>query len=264
MKLLQDFVVPYVRIERRQGRVLIAEMHGTAFFINSSGAFLTAGHVIQSCEAKIKLSGGEAAIVMHDRRHPGDRFAGIVEHTAFAPAPYDIAIASVNRPTTGYFFLGTSLKAWMWEEVFAAGYPSSATAVLSDNFRIDARGHKGEILRKVPAGRVLLHPHPDVIEVSFAITKGMSGSPLVMRNVLDSTGNPIEQFGLLGVCVGNERSEIVEHTLTEVIEGGARFSEKVARVEEYGIVHDLRPLSEWRADGFNGKTLTELIRPTAE
>ena len=263
MKLLQHFVVPYVRLDNPDERPTIGTVHGTAFFINSNGAFLTARHVVENCEADIKDHGGVAALVMSNEEHPEVRFAGRVERRFFPDKPYDVAVGTVRRKSKGYFVFDSGVKAWMWEDVYTAGYPVSATTRRNGDIRIDARGLKGEILRRLPAGDILIHPHPDIIEVSFAITRGMSGAPLVMRNAHDQNGNPIPYFVLLGVCVGNEPSQIVDFSHTEVQDGGKEFKERIARIEEYGLVHDIRPLKDWKPECLSPLTLGEAIQPDA-
>lgn len=261
MKVLQDFIAPYVRLDDPDGRSTVGTVHGTAFFINQRGAFLTARHVVQNCQADIDTNGGIAALVMRDDSRPELRFSGRVENLEFADMPYDIAVGIVHRASKGYFVFGEGAKAWMWEDVYTAGYPSSATRVEPGYITIDARGHKGHILRRVRAGHVLMHPHPDVIEVSFAITRGMSGGPLVMRNAVDTEGKPLPYFVLLGVCVSNEPSRVVDFSYTEVLDGNKEFRETTERIEEYGIAHDLRPLADWRPSYLAGLSLKEAVQP---
>ena len=74
---------------------------------------------------------------------------------------------------------------------------------------IDAQGHRGHIQCKLGPGHVLMHPHPAVIEVSFAVIRGSS---LVMRSQVAESESPIPYFSVLGVCMGNEESRVVEHT----------------------------------------------------
>ena len=106
-----------------------------------------------------------------------------------------------------------------------------------------------------------MQPHPDVIEVSFPIPKGLSGAPLVQQwNEPPKSKRNNPPFILLGVCVGNEESEVLAYAHEEVTDGNTTHREKVIKVERYGIVHDLRPLADWKPECWNGATLRETIQ----
>lgn len=264
MKILQDYVAPYIRYDDSTQPPTIAA-HGTAFFINSSGTFLTAGHVVKNCEADIKNNGGSAALLVRDEKHPRKRIVARIEQFNLADDPYDVAIGVINQQskTKGGFVFGEHAKAWMWHDVWTAGYPESATLMIPGGFSIiDARGHKGQILRSLPAGHFLMHPHPDIFELSFAITKGISGAPLVKLNQKDQAGKKIPYFVLLGVCVGNGSSSLVDFAHEEVVDGVTQFKEIIKRIEEYGLAHDLRPLADWQPNCLKGASLRNAVQPT--
>ena len=261
MKILQDYIVPVVRFDEDGQGVAVKKHFGTGFFINSQGVFVTACHVIKNCEADIAANGGHLGLVIrktnNERRYLGD----IIDVTCHAP-PYDVAVGVADKPSKADFLLGDESKVWMWDDVYTAGYPLTSTHVDANRFIFTPRGHKGQVLRKLPAGHFLMHPHPDVIEISFSITKGLSGAPLVLRDQRDADGNLLSYFTLIGVCVGNQPSETVDFSYTDVTDDGTQLRETTKRIEEYGIVHDLRPLAEWQPSCLGGMTLREAIRPT--
>lgn len=261
MKILQDYIVPVVRTDTDDRGIAVKGLFGTAFFINSRGVFVTARHVIENCEADVVANGGRIGLVM---RKPGDnkyRYHTDIVHFTCHDPPYDVAVGVADKPSTAAFLFGEGCKVLVWDDVYTAGYPETAMHQLADQFRIDARGHKGQVLRKLPPGHFLVHPHPDVIELSFPITKGLSGAPLVLRDQHDADGNPLPYFVLIGVCVGNQPSEIVDFSHTEVTEEGNEFKETKSRIEEYGIAHDIRPLADWRPACLGDMTLRDAIQP---
>ena len=97
MKILQNFIAPYVRVEEKEGRLDMARVHGTAFFINSSGVFVTARHVVERCAADVSENGGSPVLAM---RHPSDRhyvYRGEIVDISFAAEPYDVAVGVVRQ-----------------------------------------------------------------------------------------------------------------------------------------------------------------------
>jgi len=263
MKLLQDFIAPYVRVIERNGQVDLAAHHGTAFFIDSDGTFVTARHVVESCAADVNKYGGIPAIVMRKPNDDQARYCGKISAVNFADDPFDVAVGRVTLPSRACFMFVEDVKAWLWEDVYTAGYPETAVHRNAGAFTVDARGQKGHILRTIKSGHVLLEPHPAVIEISFPITMGMSGAPLVMRNILGADGTPIPCFALLGVCVANATSRLVDFSYSEVKDGGNELTETTTRIEEYGIAHDIRPLADWQPACLSGVTLKAAIIPSA-
>jgi hypothetical protein len=95
-------------------------------------------------------------------------------------------------------------------------------------------------------------PHPDCFELNFPIPNGFSGSPLFVPS-----GAKHQQ--LIGVCVSSYDAEIIVDQFSEVDEQGNRFSERRARVEQYGIAHSNLPLLDWSPTLLNGRSLREAI-----
>ena len=245
MKNLQDYIVPVVRVSDRDERLYFNQLHGTAFFINSRGVFITAKHVIEQADLAAEKHGDKIALVM---RKPGDdayTYAGHIQNISFAEAPYDIAIGYVAEPSKSCFAPANTEKIWAWQDVFATGYAESAVSRDGTSVRPDTRSLKGYVVRKVPPGQFLadVDDHPAALEVDFAIPHCMSGAPLVLRYAPDETPPPGAPFPLLGVCVASEAITIGKET------------------EHYGVVHDLWPLKDWKPDCLGGETLFKAIRP---
>lgn len=257
MKILQDFIAPVVRFD--EATTNIVSHQGTAFFIDGVGTFLTARHVVEDCIEEITSSGGRWGLVM---RHDADRrVAGFPTSVEFAPAPFDVAIARVDKPSKSHAVFDPKLKMWMWTDVYTAGYPASIVGMADGRFDIDARGHRGTVLRQVNARQPYLFEHPDLFELSFAITSGLSGAPLVLRGITGPDGKAIPYFVLAGVCVGSVDSTVVAHSRFESKTDKMEHIEVTSRIEQVGIAHDLRALADWQPKLLNGKPLQECIRP---
>ena len=106
MKILQEFIAPYVRVEEKGGRIVFGNAHGTAFFINSSGVFVTARHVVERCAVDVSENGGSPALVMRRQGDPQNVYRGEIEEVTFAPEPYDVAVGRVRQLSQAFFVLG--------------------------------------------------------------------------------------------------------------------------------------------------------------
>jgi Trypsin-like peptidase domain len=258
MKIIQDYIIPVVRLSRRDNKPRFEMLHGTAFFVNSNGVFITASHVIQAAKNDVDKNGGHIALVMRNAENAENVYSGKIQEISFADPPYDIAVGVVSQPSSSCFVFVNDVKTWAWTDVYTAGYPATAVADDLGKFRIDVRSHKGYILRKLPPGKFLMHEHPAVIEVNFSIPKGLSGAPLMLRwDNYDGHDSP--PFILVGVCCGNQPSEVVDHAITDIDDNGVKFEERVSRIEEYGIIHDLRPLIDWKPTCLGGLTLGQAV-----
>lgn len=249
MIYLQTYVVPICRFVETNGRAFIRFLHGTGFFINSSGMFLTARHVIEDGLADVKCNGGFLGLCAKPPEGSSGNVALLIQNYEFAAKPYDIAIGKVNFSCETLLQL-QDVQVEMWKDVAALGYPESALNIMPDDFRIHLRGHKGYIQRELRQGDIPLGEHPSSFETSFLISRGLSGSPLFIH------AEPRDI--VIGVCVGSHRSEIVDYQHIEIVEGGKEMRETRLRVEEYGIAHDIRPLLSWRLEMGEGKMLKEV------
>lgn len=245
MKILQDYIVPVVRVVEDGERLEFGRLHGSAFFINSRGAFISAKHVFENAHDDALRTGGKVALSMRKRGDNNYRYAGHIQDISVANDPYDVVVGYIAEPSRSCFAPGDTRKVWAWTDVYTAGYAASAVSQDGDHVRPDTRSLKGYIVRKVPAGEFLaiVGPHPSAFEVSFSIPVGISGSPLVMRYGPNETPPPGAPFPLLGICTG---------TVTVSIGAGT---------ENYGVVQDLTPLLDWKPDCLGGETLRDAIRP---
>ena len=260
MKILEDYVVPVARFTESGDKFRFETLHGTAFFINSDGIFLTAGHVWRNAQADQEEKGGQIGLIVRDPANSQFRFIGQILNAELADAPYDIAIGVIDKPSRSCFALMNTEKIWIWENVHTVGYPESALTQNVESVTLSARGHKGYVVRKVGKGKQLIHEHPDAFEINFAIPKGMSGAPLVLR--YDEPIEPDAPFPLLGICIGNQPVELVDFAVDLIEEDGSRFKETKVRIEEYGIAHDLWSLADWKPECLGQTRLIDAFRPS--
>jgi hypothetical protein len=246
---LQDYVVPVCQAEVSANNAKLSRLEGTAFFINRDGFFLTAGHVLRVVMAD---SSGLTWGLNLKGLSSNDNFFAPLGEIDFAPAPFDIGIGRVNYHSKSWFSPYSADGVRGWTDVATLGYPASALNTTPEKFNIHLRLLKGYIQREINEDELPVHrPHPHCYELSFPIPNGLSGSPL-----FSTEGNGRQ---LIGVCVKSFDVEIVIDSFTEVDDQGKRFSEKRARVEQYGIAHSILPLCDWRPSLLKGKSLKEAI-----
>jgi hypothetical protein len=277
---IEQYVVPVLNVQPNRS----ARLHGTAFFINGSGTILTAGHVIAAAQDETQKTGGRVCIVTPA---PGTNAVNSYDVLAadFAPAPFDIAIGTTNAVSRSFVRLADATARAALRDVITFGYPESAQAPTpSGGIVLSYRAHEGHIVRLLPPGRLLAHPHPAALELSFPIPSALSGAPLVLerpgtaveRALMNAPGivpviGPLlidprsikrHALHLLGICVGATEAETVVFAYSEVKDGNTTFLEKTKKIELYGLAHDLLPLADWQPTCLNGCTLGEAIFPT--
>lgn len=247
---LQSVIAPVCRFRQTSQGAIIEQLHGTAFLISNDGAFLTARHVIEQGLAATEKDSQRLGIfpMQPVAGVPTSLTIPILSHE-FAPEPCDVAVC-----TTAYqartFFRVTTRAVEVWQDIATAGYPASAIGQASPQYQVQQRAHKGYIQRCVPTGRLPVGRHPDVFEVSFPITQGLSGAPLFIHEA--------DYEAVIGVCVGSLTSRVVAYEETMRVEGTTEGKvDQVRRVEEFGIAHDLRALAGWAPKCFGGTTLLE-------
>jgi len=249
---LQCVVATICRVTVREERLYVEQLHGTGFFVSRKGHLITARHVIEKGNADIAARGGFLAFFPKKDNGSGSWCLPLVRYE-FAPSPFDIAICETNfESKTFYRILGREVG--VWQDVAAIGYPMSVVRVTSEAYEVHARFHRGYIQRVLQPGQLLVGKNPQAFEVNFAITQGLSGGPLFIYN-------PQHDF-LIGVCVGSIESRVVAYEEVEVRDGNERFEERVARIEEFGVAHDIRPLCDWRPQLLAGRSLAELSAET--
>jgi hypothetical protein len=261
-----------------------ANLHGTAFFINGSGTFLTAGHVLAAARTDADKTGGRICLAI---RNPGTT-SGVVSNilaTDLAPAPFDIAVGTTNVVSKSFVRLASATAGAALRNVMTFGYPESAQAkVPSGGIVLGHRAHKGYIVHRLISGQLLRHSHPPAFELSFPIPSALSGAPLVLERpatalehalvaapglvpmigplLVDPRSISRHALHLIGVCVGTTEAETVAFAYIEVVDGMTKFSEKTSKIELYGLAHDLLPLADWKPPCLHGTTLAAAISPT--
>lgn len=244
MKIVENYIAPVVRLHEQADKIRFDRLHGTAFFVNSRGVFITAAHVIRNAVADVESHGGGVAISVRKPADSQNAYVGHIRAVSFAEEPYDIAVGCIAEPSQSCFVLGEDMRVLLWDDVYTAGFAESAVSRDGDSVRPDVRGLKGYMVRKVPPGEhlSLLGRHPAALEVSFSVPHCMSGSPLVLRYDPDVEPPADAPLQLLGVCVATASVKVGDG------------------VEHYGVVHDLISLKDWKPDCLSGETLGEAIK----
>lgn len=245
---LENYVVPIVEATTTPPIVQLSKLFGTAFFIEKSGLFLAARHVLEKVYANPK-KGTEIGLNVKHPTSGKNAYSPIVAHE-FAPMPLDIAIGKSKYPAQSWFNTKEP-DSYIWLDVATLGYPETALNVTDENFNIHLRALKGYVQRKIKANELPSHrPHPECFELSFAVPNGMSGTPLF---------SPKNGQELIGVCVGSVDSEITVFSQTGIEDGAIHYKEKVTRIEQYGIAHSIFPLMNWRPKLLNGKAISDVF-----
>lgn len=244
---LETYMVPVCRFEPGASNAFIRAFHGTAFFVNSVGVFMTARHVFETGSNSVTQHGGFLGLCVRPPSGGGNVAAKIlsVDH---ADPPYDISIGICNGSFPTLLAVQPA-DVTTWRDVATFGYPETALNVSPQAFWIYGRGFKGYVHRLVKRGEFAAGGHPDTFEVSFSMPPGLSGAPLFLH------AQPRDV--VVGVCVGANRAEAVDFQYEEILEGGEIRREKRLRIEEYGIAHDIRPLLGWKPAVLRGRTLAE-------
>jgi S1-C subfamily serine protease len=252
MTFLQHYIFPICRYRIQGQMAWVTQLQGTGFFITKNGVYVTARHVVVQGMAAATKEGEQLGICPYLAGSEEKVVAGLGDFD-FAPPPYDIVVGKVNL-TTETVFVIDQRDVEVWQDVATIGYPESVVNKTPAEFQLQARAHKGYIQRMVPTGRMPTGTHPDVFEVSFPISVGLSGSPLFIY-----AGN----FDYaIGVCVGSHQSRLVDYEDVVSVTDGKEERQTFYRVEEFGIAHDLRKLIDWKPPCLGGFSLGELGRET--
>lgn len=248
---LQSYVVPVCGYKINQGMATVEDLFGSAFFINPSGIFLTARHVIEAAVEHVKKKDRIFGLCQKDDKGLSVK-SGVasVEAYEFAPEPYDVAI---GRSSAGAKTLLTlaPLEVEVWKDVATYGYPLGITDMASDKISINLRAHKGYIQRLIKPGELKISKNPDAFELSFTLSRGLSGSPLFVHQ------EPRDI--VIGICVGTVRTEETDFELTEVDDAGHIYRESRLKIEQFGMAHDIRGLHSWKPKLLNGQSLLECV-----
>ena len=93
-----EYVIPVLNVQSSRRITL----HGTAFFLNSTGVFMTAGHVIRSAQEEAAQTNGNVAL---STPIPGANAGTISEalNVSLADAPYNIAVGTTRAASKAVF-----------------------------------------------------------------------------------------------------------------------------------------------------------------
>jgi hypothetical protein len=198
---------------------------------------MTAAHVLEGVDDGMLLSAGVSGNTGPSRSHEIDWWTTLpnsdiaVMRVRIGESPcLPIRFREVNLSET----IGTTGIA----ECMLEKEPDGATSMMQ-------RAAKGYVAYGMPTW----------VAASFALPAGMSGSPAVLYA---DDGEYV-----VGVLVGQSRSEIDEHLVKEFTEvtseGRSTQVEKISRVEYAARVDVLAHHKDFRAEEFGGRTLSELI-----
>jgi len=118
--------------------------------------------------------------------------------------------------------------------------------------KINLRAQRGHIQRLIAPNELPFDENPPAFELSFLISRGMSGSPIFIHS------QPRDI--VVGVCVSSFRSETIDDEFIEVRDDGSKYVERKMKIEEFGIAHDLRPLLDWKPSVLSGDSLGDVFR----
>lgn len=245
---LETYMVLVCRFEVTSNSALIRSFHGTAFFVNDAGVFITARHVVEKGSDAVAGHGGFLGLCVRPPGGAGNVAAKILSFDHADP-PYDVSIGTCNGSFPTLLTVKDADVA-TWRDVATFGYPETALNISPQAFWIYGRGFKGYVHRLVKFGELPAGGHPNAFEVSFAMPPGLSGAPLFLHS------EPRDV--VVGVCVGANRAETVDFDCEEILESGEIRRERRLRVEEYGIAHDLRPLLDWKPPALKGLTVADV------
>ena len=110
MKIVQNYIAPVLRLHEEGDKIRFDRLHGTAFCVNSRGAFITAAHVIRDAIADVELYGGGVALSLRKPDDSRNTYVGHIRKVSFAEEPYDIAVGRVAEPTQSCFVLGEGFQ----------------------------------------------------------------------------------------------------------------------------------------------------------
>jgi hypothetical protein len=242
-----EVVFPICEIEVGRDELKIVHFQGTCFTIGTAGFFLSAKHVINEqcfaqCPAGHALIGLAKPVDSGGRRWTAAKITQIESHPAC-----DVAIGKIDHAPPS-FFTSHNQDAYGWEDVHVFGYPESRTRDRATGlYEFNPHFLKGYISRRLD--RKDVPQYGPSYELSFPIPLGVSGSPVFRRG---------PEHSLLGIALASLESAISVHEVVEVDEKAGKYSEKVQKIEQFGIAIRLAALADWTPAVAGGKRLGEL------
>ena len=160
--------------------------------------------------------------------------APVLEDEA-APEPYDACLLQTDYLNRRTFLTFGGPPVEVWQDVATCGYPINALTGPPEALFLNLRAHRGYVQRILKPDDLPFGPHPAGFELSFLLSRGLSGAPLFVKGKFKDIA--------IGICTSSMRSETIENQRTEVLEGGETYRELQLRIDEFGVAQDLRPLS---------------------
>lgn len=250
-RYLQSYVVPVCTFTPEGDKARIGQCFGSAFLINSSGWCLTAAHVLLAAvnegEKQRQLVG---VIGKSDKGESSQNMFFPLSLHECAPSPFDVAIFKTTY-LSDTLFSAMDRSVEHWQEVATLGYPLNAIGKELEKVKINLRAQRGHIQRLIAPNELPFEENPPAFELSFLISRGMSGSPIFIHS------QPRDI--VVGVCVSSFRSETIDDEFIEVRDDGSKYVERKMKIEEFGIAHDLRPLLDWKPGVLSGESLGDVF-----
>lgn len=220
------FIGPF----KKEGIPKEVEFLGTGFFVTSNGIAITANHCLPKPE---QLNNKCILIGIWDNGNI--KLQKVFSHVRIPSL--DIAILKIDNIKSKKFNISYEELKMGTPDVFSIGFPWYS--IWGEPFEV--RFLKGYITRVTK-----------YYELSFAIPRGMSGSPLFREDKL------------IGVLVMNAKSETLEDEVSEIIQVTNQKERieivKTKSIINYGLAIPFAKLSNFKDDTLDGLSFEDYIK----
>lgn len=208
------YIFPIVSARQSaDGTLTINKFLGTGFWVTENGHFLTCKHVLDEVGEGMVPAIGQPFGENRDRYLP-------IMRSEVSPG-FDIALGTARCKHKTRLLDIYDGKIGPGLDVSAFGFTDDGKK--NGSIRLDARYLKGHLIRTAEATQGI--PAASLMETSFGSPSGFSGAPLLV------------DFKLTGMLYGNIETKLQAYSILEVMEGGGKYRETVARIYEYGLSH---------------------------
>lgn len=253
-----ELVAPIVRY--RNGKTTGRDsFFGTATLLGN-GFFLTARHVLEEPLAARPLASDEwlgliALTRMQRDQTYIDTISRVTDWEFHPDERIDLAVGLVNSSRPRSF--STMEHGSLGLDVECLGFPKDLhmIGVSEEESWTEARFLKGHITRPLEAGTFAASAPS--LELSFAPTEGMSGSPVYHRH-------HEAMLGLLGIALRSGAEHVPAAYLDALFDEPAgrdqdSANRRIYKVVEYGVALRLKPIRRWRIHIAGGRDLETLV-----
>jgi hypothetical protein len=245
---LQSYVVPICLFRRENGLAIPSRLFGTAFFIGTTGIFLTARHVVEAVESSVSTPDLFWGFVVK-----GDNGTAATELSLqalsfeFEASGKDLCIGKADYKPTSLLRLGFQ-QYNIWQECASYGYPLNASyGQERGELWMDIRGMRGYIQRTVQT-----EPYSGMFqsyELNFPFNTAMSGSPVFVHH---------QDFDeVIAIALGTQSSETTEEVVEDIDDGGISYRVKRVYREHFGRAMPFALVQDWKPLMLGGLTLKE-------